>query len=126
MTASRTMIVNSIHRCEDVGDCEGLEVILAGVSGAATVGAINVGSEPASANRVEPSSKQKFSESSLYLLLQLGHRFMESWIGVEAKDTVSYGLSAEKYLPKFPYFPFNHTARKVFAAPVASVISSIR
>ena len=83
------MAVNRTHRCEDVGDWEGLEVILAGVSGAATVGAINVGSESGPANRVEPSSRQKFNESSLYLLLQLGHRFMESWIGFAAKDTAS-------------------------------------
>jgi hypothetical protein len=83
------MTVSSIHRCEDVGVCEGLEVILAGVRGAITVGAINVGSESASANRVEPSSRQKFNESSLYLLPQLGHRFMESWIGVAAKDAAS-------------------------------------
>lgn len=78
MTANRTMTTSKTHRCEDVGDCEGLAVILAGVSGAATVGEIKVGSESGSAKRVEPSSKQKFSESSLYLLLQLGHRFMES------------------------------------------------
>jgi hypothetical protein len=85
MTNSKT------HRCEDVEDCEGLAVILAGVSGAATVGEINVGSESGSANRVEPSSRQKFNESSLYLLRHCGHRFIESWLGVVAKDTVSYG-----------------------------------
>jgi hypothetical protein len=89
MTAIRIMTDSRIQRGEDVEDCEGLEVILAGVSGAATVGAIKVGSESGSTSRVEPSSRQKFNESSLYLLLQLGHRFMESWIGVAAKDTVS-------------------------------------
>ena len=109
------MTVNSIHRCEDVGVCEGLEVILAG--GAATVGAINVGSESASANRVEPSSKQKFSESSLYLLLQLGHRFME--IGVAQKIL---HLTA----PVQTHFPFNHGALNAFAALEALAISSIR
>jgi hypothetical protein len=83
MTASKT------HRCEDVEDCEELEVILTGVSCAATVGEINVGSESGSAKRVEPSSRQKFSESSLYLLLQFGHRFMKSWPGIGAKDTGS-------------------------------------
>jgi hypothetical protein len=76
-TASSTMTASRTHRCEGVEDCEGLEVILAGVSVAATVGAIKVGSESDSANRVEPSSRQKFNESSLYFLLQLGHRFME-------------------------------------------------
>jgi hypothetical protein len=82
MTNSKT------HRCEGVEDCEGLAVILAG--GAARVGEINVGSESGSANRVEPSSRQKFNESSPYLLRHCGHRFIESWIGVVAKDTVSY------------------------------------
>ena len=86
MTASSTMIASRNHQREGVEDCEGLEVILAGVD--ATVGAIKVGSESGSANRVEPSSRQKFNESSLYLLLQLGHRFMESWIGVAAEATV--------------------------------------
>jgi hypothetical protein len=90
MTASSTTTASKTHRCEDVEDCEGLEVILAGVS-AATVGEINVGLESGSANRVEPSSRQKFSESSLYLLLHCGHRFIETWIRVGAKDTVSYG-----------------------------------
>jgi hypothetical protein len=91
MTAISTMTASKTHRCEDVEDCEGLEVILAGVSGAATVGEINVGSESGSANKVEPSSRQKFNESSLYLLLHCGHRFIETWIRVRAKDTVSYG-----------------------------------
>jgi hypothetical protein len=85
MSASRTMTDSKTHRGEGVEDCEGLAVILAGVGGAATVGEINVGSESGSAKRVEPSSKQKFSESSLYLLLQLGHRFME----IQVKDTAS-------------------------------------
>jgi hypothetical protein len=72
------MTVIRIQRGKEVEDCEGLAVILAGPTGAATVGEIKVGSELGSAKRVEPSSKQKFSESSLYLFLQRGHRFMES------------------------------------------------
>ncbi len=83
------MTASKAHRFEDLGACEGLEVILAGVSGAATVGEIRVGSESGSAKREEPSSKQKFSESSLYLLLHVGHRFMESRIRVRVKDTAS-------------------------------------
>jgi hypothetical protein len=72
------MTASKAHRFEGLGDFEGLEVILAGVSGAATVGEIRVGSESGSAKREDPSSKQKFSVSSLYLLLHFGHRFIES------------------------------------------------
>jgi hypothetical protein len=56
--------------------CEGREgTPVQGIVGRAAT--TKVGAESVSAKRVEPSSKQKFSESSLYLLLHFGHRFME-------------------------------------------------
>src|ERR1700730_2309583 len=120
MTASRTMTAKRTHRCEGVEDCEGLEVILAGVSGAATVGEIKVGSESGSAKRVEPSSKQKFSESSLYLLLQLGHRFME------IRKGYSFLGDGRVHNERGFYFPDVHATRNALASLGALAISSRR
>ena len=71
MTACKT------QRYGEREDCEGLE----GASIQGTVGRAGdtkVGAAAASAKRGDPSSRQKFSESSLYLVLHFGHRFMES------------------------------------------------
>lgn len=68
---------------EEREDCEGLK----GASIQGTVGRAGdtkVGAAAGSAKSGDPSSRQKFSESSLYLVLHFGHRFMES----QVKDTL--------------------------------------
>jgi hypothetical protein len=82
ITARTIMAACKTQRYGEREDCEGLEgTPHEGIVGRAAD--TNVGSESGSAKREEPSSKQKFSESSLYPLLHFGHRFMEIWIVVQ-------------------------------------------
>ena len=76
ITARMIMAACKTQRYGEREDCEGL----GGTSVHGIVGRTadtRVGEESGSAKRGEPSSKQKFSESSLYLVPHFGHRFIE-------------------------------------------------